>query len=114
MHGLPDPAILPVPVPVPEPRCAVRIGNRREIQAMTPEDLRAAVTGELLAIAPDLDAATLDPEAHLMDDIGIDSMDFLNLVTALQGRFDRPIPETDFPRLTSVASIARYLAAAGA
>ena len=37
-------------------------------------------------------------------------MDFLNLVTALNKRFDIPIPETDYPQLGSFAEIAAYLA----
>lgn len=45
-----------------------------------------------------------------MVDLGIDSLDFVNLLSALQMRLGVPLPEIDYPRLTSVAALAKYLA----
>ena len=50
---------------------------------MTQDDIRAAFLADLTAVAPDLDPATSDDDDHLQDDLGLDSMDFLNLVSAL-------------------------------
>lgn len=72
-------------------------------------DLRAAFLEELVAIAPDLDAATIDDNAHLQDDLGLDSMDFLNLVSALHKRFGLPIPEADYPRLATPLKAVDFL-----
>jgi acyl carrier protein len=79
---------------------------------MTPESLRAAFLEELTAIAPDLDQASIGDDDHLQDDLGLDSMDFLNLVTALHKRFALPIPEADYPKLATTALAVRYLAQA--
>ena len=76
---------------------------------MTPTDLRAAFIAELTEIAPDLDAATIGDNDHMQDDLGLDSMDFLNLVSALHKRFGLPIPETDYPRLATPAKAVAYL-----
>lgn len=80
-------------------------------------DLRAAFLADLTAVAPDLDAATIGDDEHLQDDLGLDSMDFLNLVAALHKRFGLPIPEADYPRLATprkaVAYLAEMLPAAG-
>jgi acyl carrier protein len=72
-------------------------------------DLRAAFLEELTAVAPDLDAAGIGDEDHLQDDLGLDSMDFLNLVSALHKRFNLPIPEADYPRLATPAKAVAYL-----
>ena len=53
-------------------------------------DLRAAFLHELTTVAPDLDAASIGDDDHLQDDLGLDSMDFLNLVGALHARFGLP------------------------
>jgi acyl carrier protein len=76
---------------------------------MTQTDLRAAFIADLTAIAPDLDAATIGDDDHMQDDLGLDSMDFLNLVSALHKRFGLPIPEADYPRLATTARAVAYL-----
>ena len=53
---------------------------------MTPDEIRTVFIDELTRIAPDVEASTLSDEDHLMDDLGLDSMDILNLFTALQDR----------------------------
>lgn len=73
-------------------------------------DLRAAFLADLTAVAPDLDPASIGDGDHLQDDLGLDSMDFLNLVSALHRRFDLPIPESDYPRLATPAKAVAYLA----
>ena len=73
-------------------------------------DLRAAFVQDLIAVAPDLDPATIGDNDHLQDDLGLDSMDVLNLVAALHKRFGLPIPETDYPRLSTPARASAYLA----
>lgn len=77
---------------------------------MTPSDLRAAFLDDLTAVAPDLDPASIGDNDHMQDDLGLDSMDFLNLVSALHKRFDLPIPEADYPRLATPAKAVAYLA----
>ncbi|MBD3763240.1 MAG: acyl carrier protein [Rhodobacterales bacterium] len=76
---------------------------------MTDPDLRAAFLADLTAVAPDLDATTIGDTDHLQDDLGRDSMDFLNLVAALHRRFGLPIPESDYPQLATPARAVAYL-----
>lgn len=77
---------------------------------MNPDDLRAAFIADLIDIAPDLDAESIGDDEHLQDDLGLDSMDFLNLVSALYKRFDLPIPEADYPQLATPAKAVAYIA----
>ncbi len=76
---------------------------------MTPQEIRAAFVEDLTSIAPDIDPGTLGGDEHLQDDLGLDSMDFLNLVSALHKRFGLPIPESDYPELATTAKAVRYL-----
>ncbi len=77
---------------------------------MTKTDLRAAFLDDLTAVAPDLDPDAIGGTDHLQDDLGLDSMDFLNLVSALHQRFGLPIPEADYPRLATPEKAVAYLA----
>ncbi|MDM7932907.1 acyl carrier protein [Tabrizicola sp.] len=77
---------------------------------MTPSDIRAAFLDDLTLIAPDLDPESIGDNDHLQDDLGLDSMDFLNLVSALHKRFGLPIPEPDYPMLATPAKAVDYLA----
>ena len=76
---------------------------------MAKDDIRTAFLADLTAVAPDLDPATVGDDDHLQDDLGLDSMDFLNLVSALHKRFGLPIPEPDYPRLATPARATAYL-----
>ena len=76
---------------------------------MTRDDVAAVLIDELGRIAPETDASRLDPNAELRDELDIDSMDFLNLVTALADRLMIDIPETDYPSLATVGRAVDYL-----
>lgn len=51
-------------------------------------------------------------ESHLQNDLGLDSMDILNFVTALHERLGVSIPEIDYPRIATVQEARAYLARA--
>jgi acyl carrier protein len=76
---------------------------------MTRDDVAAVLIDELGRIAPETDASRLDPTAELRDELDIDSMDFLNLVTALSERLKIDIPETDYPKLATFGHAVDYL-----
>lgn len=78
---------------------------------MTRDEIRTVFIEELTRIAPDIDVETIAGKDHLMDDLGLDSMDILNLVTALQSRLGVTVPETDYPRLETPEEAVDFLAA---
>jgi acyl carrier protein len=78
---------------------------------MSETDIRKVVQEELNNIAPEVDLTTVDPTADLREAIDIDSMDFLNLVTALHHRTGIEIPEIDYPKLATLSGIVGYLEA---
>jgi acyl carrier protein len=56
---------------------------------------------ELNNIAPEIDMSGIDPAADLRETMDIDSMDFLNFITALHRRLGIDIPEIDYPKLVN-------------
>jgi acyl carrier protein len=77
---------------------------------MTRDELRAIALEELTNVAPDLADETIPDEADLSDEFDLDSMDFLNWITALHQRLGVAIPELDYPKLRSLGAAVDYLA----
>jgi acyl carrier protein len=74
-------------------------------------DIRKVVQEELNNIAPEVDLATIDPASDLREAIDIDSMDFLNFITAIHHRVGVEIPEIDYPKLVTLDGAVAYVAA---
>lgn len=77
---------------------------------MTADEIRAVLVEELGNIAPEADLGALDEKADLREALDIDSMDFLNWVTAIHARLGADIPERDYPRLATLAAAVEYVA----
>lgn len=75
------------------------------------DDIRKVVQEELGNIAPEADLASLDPAADLRDALDVDSMDFLNFITAIHHRLGIDIPEIDYPKLGTLNGAVAYLTA---
>jgi acyl carrier protein len=73
-------------------------------------DVRGIVKQELNNIAPEVDLDEIDAAANLRDALDIDSMDFLNFITAIHHRLGINIPETDYPKLDTLERVVAYLA----
>jgi acyl carrier protein len=75
------------------------------------DELRRVICQSLEAIAPDADVSALDPNKDLREELDIDSMDFLNFVTALDKQLHVEIPEADYAQLSTLEKAEHYLAA---
>jgi acyl carrier protein len=76
---------------------------------MSDDSLRAQVLEALAEVAPEADPETLDPARSFRDQLDFDSVDFLNFALALEKRLQVRIPETDYPRLSSLDGCIAYL-----
>ena len=76
---------------------------------MTPEQIRAALVEEIVNIAPDIDLTAVRDDDHMQEDLELDSMDFLNLVSAIQKRFGVSVPERDYPDLATPGTAVAYI-----
>lgn len=78
---------------------------------MTSGDILKVLHEELNNIAPEVDMTSVDPAADLREAIDIDSMDFLNFITAVHHRLDIDIPEIDYPKLVTLKGALAYIEA---
>lgn len=63
------------------------------------------ILGDYLQVNPD----EIQPTQHVVNDLGADSLDLTELVTALEDNFDIEISDADFSQLTTVGGIESYL-----
>ena len=76
---------------------------------MSNQDAAAVIKEELGNIAPEADIEAIDSSADLREALDIDSMDFLNFVTAVHRRLGVDIPEKDYPKLFTLGGAIKYL-----
>ena len=81
---------------------------------MNRNDARAVLGRLLQGIAPEVDLADVDDDALLHEELDLDSMDFLNLVTALHDEVGIDVPERDYPKLATVGGFTAYVSEAAA
>lgn len=60
------------------------------------------------------DDLEITPETDMLGDLGINSLELIELVCAFETEFDRDIPEKDIRQFLTVDDIVRYLEAAEA
>ncbi len=77
---------------------------------MTEEELRTQILALLPDIVPEIEPQKLDAGVSFRDQYEMDSIDYLNLVLALEKRLGIKIPEVDYPKLSSLDGCVSYLA----
>lgn len=71
-----------------------------------------ALTQRVNAIIKDqlgVEQANLVPEANLLDDLGADSLDVVELVMALEEEFGVEVPDEDVETMRTINDIVQYL-----
>ena len=58
-----------------------------------------------------VDACELVPEASLLDDLGADSLDVVELVMAIEEAFGIEVPDEDAENIRTIADICEYVEA---
>lgn len=76
---------------------------------MTPDEICTIFIEELTNVAPDIAAEDVGESDHIQEDLGLDSMDILNLITALHRRLGVDIPEPDYPQIATLAQAVDYI-----
>jgi acyl carrier protein len=77
---------------------------------MTTEAAHSLFARLLGRIAPEVDLTDVGDDTLLQDGLDIDSMDFLNLITAVHDETGIEIPERDYPELATIGGFVAYLA----
>ncbi|MCZ6636187.1 MAG: acyl carrier protein [bacterium] len=72
------------------------------------DDTQQKVT-DLIVDQLGVDADSVSPDAHFIDDLGADSLDTVELVMAFEEEFDVEIPDEDAEKLETVSDAIEYL-----
>lgn len=56
-----------------------------------------------------IDVGDISPDASVVEDLGADSLDVVELIMALEGEFDIEIPNREAERITKVQNIFDYM-----
>jgi len=72
-------------------------------------DTEKLIRQALHEVAPDADLSRLAPDADLQETLGLDSLDFLQLVELLSARTGHRIDEEDYPRLATLGEAVDFL-----
>jgi acyl carrier protein len=78
---------------------------------MSDDEIRDIVLRLLGEVAPEANLQDVAPDRRLRDQLDIDSMDALNFLIAVHEATGVDIPESDYPKLTTLDNIVAYLSA---
>jgi acyl carrier protein len=78
---------------------------------MDREALRATVLDVIQSVAPEVEPASIEATRPLRHQVDLDSMDWLNVLIALNERLGVNVPEADYARLYTLDDLLGYLAA---
>lgn len=76
---------------------------------MMKEKIEEIVLGIIEDIAPDEDLKNMDYDKPIRDQIGLDSMDFLDIVMELRKQYKVEVPEKEYENLRTMNSTIEYL-----
>lgn len=77
---------------------------------MNRAEIRQKIVQAIQNIAPEIDEGELDEAADLREECDLDSVDFLNLITAVKQFSGVSIPESNYSDVMTLDDMTRYLA----
>jgi len=76
---------------------------------MNQDCIQTWVIEAIQTVAPEIEANTINPDAELREECDIDSMDFLNFLSALKTSSGVSIPEADYSKVNTLNKMLQYL-----
>lgn len=76
---------------------------------MTEAEILGVLRDELQRLAPEIDFDSVDRTKPIQQEFDIDSMDFLNYVTAIHQRLGVNVPEADYGKVATLRGVLAYL-----
>ena len=76
---------------------------------MDAEKIKSEIIAVLVDVAPEVELENLDPAKSFRDQFEFDSIDFVELMLRLEKRLGITIPQSDYPKLSSLNGALRYL-----
>jgi len=85
------------------------VGSWRTEPKVTVEEVRTRVM-KVCAAFDKINADKLTMESHFMNDLGLDSLDHVEVIMAIEDEFGFEIPDSDAEKLLRPSDIASYVA----
>ncbi|KAF7278775.1 hypothetical protein GWI33_008007 [Rhynchophorus ferrugineus] len=82
-------------------------------EIIKPKPTEAEIKERVLKVVASYDKVTADKlslESHFINDLGLDSLDHVEVIMAIEDEFGFEIPDTDAEKLLRPADIVRYVA----
>jgi acyl carrier protein len=76
---------------------------------MQPDQVASRILEILAEVAEGLDLDSVDPDLSLREQLGLDSVDFLDFVMVLRTRYGIEVPEDDYQELMTLNTSVAYL-----
>ena len=64
---------------------------------------------ELLGKQLNIDPAAIDDDADILDDLGADSLEVVEMLMTIESEFGLVVPDEDVPELKTVRAVADYI-----
>ncbi|RVZ27716.1 acyl carrier protein [Helicobacter pylori] len=64
---------------------------------------------EVISEQLEIDVSQVTPEAKFVKDLGVDSLDIVELIMALEERFGIEIPDEQAEKIVNVGDVMRYI-----
>ena len=78
---------------------------------MNETEIKTRVIAIIKSIAPEIEEGELRADRPLRDQIDLDSMDWLNVLVAVNEKLHVDIPEADYGKLVTLDNLVAYLRA---
>lgn len=72
-------------------------------------DTRRQILQCIAEVAPEADLDTLADDVDLREELDLDSMDFLNVLIAVERATGVTVPERDYPQVRTLAALLAYV-----
>jgi acyl carrier protein len=76
---------------------------------MNQAQILGVVREELARLAPEIEFDSVDRDKPIQQEFDIDSMDFLNYITALHQELGVDVPESDYAKVATISGALTYL-----
>lgn len=72
---------------------------------MNREDVKKKVIQTIHQCAPELEGVSMDENSIVNTDIGVDSMEFIYIISKLEGQFSMRIPEEEWENISTLGEL---------
>jgi acyl carrier protein len=86
------------------------MNNQPQNVRLTRSELKQRLSQLITDIAPEADIDALNPNDSMREELDLDSIDFIRLLTAIEKALKVKIPESDYAKVDTLNDMLEYIA----